>query len=356
MAIEPVKPVVSNMIPKPVVPKLGTDVLKVGTVEPAKPRPTFSAELSYEDSIITPYDVILLWGDTGCGKTPLCGEMILDLWKREQKRTRYYTGDRGGVESIKHITDRKTPKGLPLVELESKTGDPWLWWNHAVKGDTYNKTTKRWESARKDDIGLYIFEGLSSMADDFMNWMKDAAAQGKNIGGDSAFSFNVEGNGEKLIIGSNNRSHYMQAQAQTKVLGWNSQRLPGTVIWTAVTQRSEDDNKQAVVGPATAGKAHVTDWPRWIKYTFHVAIEVPAVGGFATRVLYLDYKRDIGSGNAICTSNARLPVVIGQEKKLVEIAPVDFKVNPASLVKAMQMIKARQTAAVKLVCEEYGLQ
>lgn len=354
------KPVVGSIVPLgsggsgSVATKVALAV-PVTLIQPKKAPPVFSADLSYDDTIITPHDTILIWGDTGSGKTPLCGEMILDMWQREKKRARYYTGDRGGLESIKHITDRKTPAGVPLVEIEAKFGDPWIWWNHAVKGDTYNKQTKRWEKGLKDDIGIWVFEGLSSMADDFMSWMKDAARDGKNIGGEGAFSFEVEGGGEKMKIGSSNRAHYGVAQAQTKIVGWNSQRLPGTLIWTAVTQRSEDENKQQIVGPATAGKANVTDWPRWLKYTFHIAIEVPATGGFAQRVLYLDYKRDIGSGNAICTSNARLPVVLGQEAQLIAAAPVDFKVSPASLVKAMAMIKGRQQAAVKLVQDQYGL-
>src|SRR5258707_864294 len=96
-------------IVKPItMPIVGTNLPRMapaGSRGPAapvakKPPPVFSAELaSAAHPIIPPFDPILLWGDTGAGKPPLCGEYIRETGRGEKKRPRYYTGDRGGVES-----------------------------------------------------------------------------------------------------------------------------------------------------------------------------------------------------------------------------------------------------------------
>lgn len=289
---------------------------------------------------------ILLFGPTGSGKTAQIGELAEYLIKSQKKRTRLYSADRGGWETIKPYTEIEIAPGKPIIEAVSLTGDPFVWINHVVKGEKL--VNGNWAPGIDPDIGLYAFEGMTSMADAEMSWMAEASGRGVNIGGGGSFSFNAGAGKDTLKIGSNNMAHYAVAQQQVFEKSTQSQFLPGIVLWTAGDRRGEDDANGGVVGPQTAGKAQAAEVPRWFKYTFRMAVEV-LPGQPPKHVLYTDRHVELQArGTAQGIANSRIPLA-GTK------VDIPSRIEPASLVYVLQLIEQRQAAAKDDIKARLGL-
>ena len=280
---------------------------------------------------------ILLFGHTGAGKTALIGELAEHYFRQFQQRTRLYTADRGGWITVRPYVE------LGVIDVVPIFGDPWLWIDHAVKGDKL--VDGKWVPGLDPDIGLYAFEGMTSIADAMMTWMSKS---GINIGGGGSFSFTAGDANEKIKIGSNNMAHYSVAQQQVYDRSTLSQALPGTVLWTAGDRRGEDDAIGGVVGPQIAGKAMTGEAPRWFKYTFRVATEV-LPGDNPKHVLYLTDHCEMNAKMAKGISNARVPLAGSSA------VAVDMKIEPASIVRALELLEKRQVAAKDEIRKRLGL-
>jgi energy-coupling factor transporter ATP-binding protein EcfA2 len=297
---------------------------------------------------VSPYPTILLFGSTGSGKTTLIGELAESLVRKGKGRTRYYTADRGGWETIRPYTELELSPGKPIIEVEPLTGNPWMWVDHAVRGEKRN-AQGQWVPGTDPDIALYAFEGLTSIADTLMSWMADASSKGVNIGGGGSFSFTVKEGNEALKVGSNNQAHYSVAQQQAFEKSTQSQSLPGIVLWTAGDRRGDDDATGGVIGPQVTGKALIGEVSRWFKYTFRAAIEVMP-GMPAKHILYTDRHIEMASkGLAQGMANARIPL---DGKGAVNIPD---RVEPASLVGILDLIDQRQVAAKDAIRKRLGL-
>ncbi len=288
---------------------------------------------------------ILLFGPTGSGKTTQIGELAEYIYKTKKLRTRLYCTDRGGWESIRAYVE------LGIIEAIPMFGEPFLWIDHAVKGDKWDG--KQWVPGIDDDIGMYAFEGMTSMCDAEMSWLADAAGKGINVGGGGAFNFTVksepgQGKAEQLKIGSNNMAHYSVCQQQVFEKSTQSQNLPGIVLWTAGDKRGEDDVNGGVVGPQTAGKAQAGEVSRWFKYTWRLAFEVMPSQP-VKHVLYTDRHTELQSrGMAQGISNSRIPMA-GTD------VAIPTRIEPASLVTIMQLLERRQAAAKDEIRKRLGL-
>lgn len=299
------------------------------------------------NSVVSEHPTILLFGPTGSGKTAQIGELAEYYYKTQKKRTRLYSADRGGWETIKaHVK-------LGIIEAIPMFGEVWGWIDHAVKGDKLNAKNE-WVPGTDPDIALYAFEGMTSFADGAMTWMADASGRGVNIGGGGSFNFSVGSATTKDIkkIGSNNQAHYGVAQQQVFDKSTQSQFLPGTVLWTAGDAGGTDDVVGGVIGPQIAGKAKTGEAPRWFKYTFRIAHEIQP-GMTAKHVLYTDRHSELaGTGIAQGIANARVPLSGGADQGGLDIPS---KIEPASLVQVLQMIESRQVAAEIAIRKRLGL-
>jgi hypothetical protein len=289
---------------------------------------------------------ILLFGPTGSGKTAQIGELAEHL-ARQGKRTRLYSADRGGWETIRAHTELELKPGKPIIEVIPMFGEPWMWIDHAVKGDKLD-AKGNWAPGMDPDIGLFAFEGMTSFADATMRWMADASARGLNIGGGGSFNFTVKDAKEQLKIGSNNQAHFGVAQQQVFDKSTQSQNLPGIVLWTAGDSRGEDDAAGGVIGPQIAGKALTPEAPRWFKYTFRLAFEL-LPGMPPKHVLYTDRHIEMASkGLAQGIANARVPLAgMGID--------IPVKIEPASLVQVIDLISQRQVSAKEELKRRLGL-
>lgn len=286
---------------------------------------------------------ILLYGNTGAGKTAQIGELAEYYYRKNKQRTRIYAADKGGWEVIRPHVE------LGIIEIVPLFGDVFVWIDHAIKGDKLSNG--KWIPGVDPTIAMYTFEGMTSMADSLMSWMAQASANGVSIGGGGSFSFTAGGKepgAEKLKVGSSNMAHYSVAQQQVFEKSTQSQNLPGTVLWTAGDRRGEDDANGGVVGPQVAGKALTGEVPRWFKYTFRITTEV-LPNQDAKHVLYTDSHVEMQSkGMAKALSNGRIPLGGGNVK-------VPTRIEPASLVHVLQLLAQRQDAAKDDLKKRLGL-
>lgn len=289
---------------------------------------------------------ILLFGHTGAGKTAQIGELSEYYYQKTHQLPccRLYSADRGGWVTIQPYID------LGIIEAIPMFGDPWVWIDKATNG--FKLDSGNWVPGVDENISLYAYEGMTSMADAAMSWMAGAASRGINIGGGGSFSFVAGGEGDqKLKIGSNNQAHYAVAQQQVYEKSTQSQNLPGTVIWTAGDRRGEDDAIGGVIGPQIAGKALTGEAPRWFKYTWRIGTEV-MMGADPVHVLYTDgHIAEASKGFAKGIANSRVPLSGGG----IGGVEIPSTIKPASLVHIMQLLEQRQDSARDEIRKRLGL-
>lgn len=277
-----------------------------------------------------------MYGETGDGKTALAGELAEYVRSTEGKNARLYTADRGGIDTIRPYID------LGIVEVVSMDAtDPWVFLNCAVRGMTRGADGK-WVAGNNSNIGLFIFESLTSFADALMQSLAQKASAGVNIGGGANVNFTASGDGLNVKVGGNNQAHYGVVQNRIVEEVWESQKLPGWLMWTASLKRDDDQNAAGkVLGPAVVGKALTGEVPRWFQYCFRVAA-IPGIGAAAERhLLYLGDHADTQAGNAKGLGNTRMPLDAPKPEKMV--------IEPASIVKAIQLIDASYQPAVDAI-------
>ena len=285
---------------------------------------------------------VLLYGDSGDGKTALVGEMAEWVKKTTGKNTRLAASDRGGLETIRPYVD------LGIIEVEDLAdADPWMWLNKVARG--YVRQDSKWilDAARNEQIGLWAFEGFTSVGDALMQSLAQKAAAGTNIGGGGNVNFSIQADGETIKVGGNNQAHYGVVQTRIVEECWQSQKLPGWTMWTAATKRDEDPNAAGkVLGPAIVGKALTAEVPRWFVYTFRVAA-VPGQGTVPERhILYLGDHQDMNSGGAKGLGNTRVPL---------DAPKMPASIEPASVVKAIELISASYAPATAAIKARLGM-
>lgn len=297
-----------------------------------------------------------IFGDSGDGKTALIGEFAKWVFKESGgkidpatrkpvggKRTRIYSADSGGWQTVQPLVDLGIIEVVPMLLMPNA----FAWIDKVAKGMVPEKKIVNGKEIitwvqRLDGIGCIAHEGITAYSDCLMHNMADKAAAGVNIGGDGAFNF---ADGDR-IIGSNNRGHYMQAQTTVaRAVATSQWMLPPDlyVIWTAMARRGEDENTSSVLGPQAAGKALTHDLPRWFVYTMRVSAE-PQEDGTVKHRLYLDDHKDKMLKGAKGLGNSRIP--LDAKVKLPSV------IEPASLVKAYELIKQATSSATESLIEE----
>jgi hypothetical protein len=280
---------------------------------------------------------ILLYGRTNAGKTAQIGALAEHVYMTTGKKTRLYTADKGGVNTIQpYIT-------LGIIEpIVINNTDPWIFLNRAAKGMVRDSAGK-WQPGDLSNVGLVAYESFRSFAEELLMWQAEKSAEGVNIGGGSNVSFQVKDGDEILKVGGGNVAHYKVTQDRMTSEIWRSQKLPVPyILWTSSV--SKDDgaiNSGKVLGPDVIGKALTEEVPRWFSYTIRLDV-LPAANGKAERhILYLGTHQDVLAGNATALGNIRQPL---DAPKLQEMA-----IEPADIVKALTEIRKGYDPATEAI-------
>lgn len=218
-----------------------------------------------------------------------------------------------------------------------------MWLNNVTQGKVKDPTTGKW-AVNLDNIGLWAFEGITSMCDEFMQALAKKAGEGTNVGGGSNIAFKVSENGESLNISGNNMSHYNVVQQRIMEEIWRSQKLPGWTAWTAAVKRDEDPNAAGkILGPAASGKALTGELPRNFTYCFRISA-VPGAGANPEKhILFLGDHTEQGCKGL---GNTRVPL---------DAPKLPATIEPASLVKAIQLIQGSYKPAVEAIKKRLGI-
>ena len=242
---------------------------------------------------------VLLFGDTGHGKSTLIAELIEELYVTEGKTTAIFLADRGSLKPYKILQQ------LGAVTIYSPQGNTWLWLHHALRGEV-RQADQTYASVATEGVGMVVHEGLTAYAELLMSAMATMSSNGTNIGGEGAWNVVLREGKDMLKVGTSNMAHYGMAQLQLR---------------------------EGVLGPLVVGEALTGQLPRWMVYTFRCAM---SAGKYH---LHLSPHSDSQLGpRTVVLSNPRLPKA-GAE---VEVPP---SIEPASLVKALRLLGAREHAA-----------
>jgi hypothetical protein len=270
------------------------------------------------------------------GKTTLIAELAEHVKVTLGKKSLVYSIDKGGIGPMVPMID------LGVIDLvEQGDTDPWIFMNKVSTGMVRDEKGK-WVKADLATYGMVAIESMTGFSDAFMNSLAEKSAQGINIGGAANIGFTVSGDGEAVKIGGNNMGHYNVVQNRVLDEVWRSQKLPVEfLVWTASVSRDDDPNSSGkVIGPAIAGKALTGEMLRHFDLTFRLDC-LPSQQGKAERhLLYLGNSVDVAAGNAVSLGNTRVP--LGAK----ELPPF---IEPASLVKALELISGAEAEAKEVV-------
>lgn len=279
---------------------------------------------------------VLMYGRSRAGKTAQLAELAEHVKVTTGKKSLVYSIDRGGIGPM-----------IPMIELgiidlvEQLETDPWIFMNKVSTGHVRDNAGK-WVKASLEAYGMVGCESMTGFSDAFMNDLATKSANGVNIGGAANVGFTVTGDGEAIKIGGNNMGHYNVVQNRILDEVWRSQRLQvDFLVWTASASRDDDPNSSGkVIGPAIAGKAMTAEMLRHFDLTFRLDCIPAGNNKPELHRLYLGNSIDLAAGNAISLGNTRVPMGAKDLPGFIE---------PASIVKALEMIEAAEREAKAIV-------
>ena len=280
-------------------------------------------------------DSILMFGDSGDGKTAQIGQLAEMVYTQTGKKTRVYSGDGGGWRTIQPYVSAGIVEPVDMTQIDR----PWEWLQAIVQGKIHDGT--KWiVDPHLDDIGALAYEGLTGFADMLMADLSDKSAKGINVGGGGAFNFR---DGD-TVVGSNNQAHYGQVQSRLYHAVSQSQRMPVLyVVWTAMARRGQDaDNLATILGPQVCGKALTSEVPRWFVYTFRL-MAVPANPTTKQKEEHRLYFHDHLAMDAAGAKG------LGNDRTPLDATPLPEYIAPASIVKALELAGAAQREAEEKV-------
>ena len=303
-----------------------------------------------------------IYGRSGSGKTPQIGLFAQQLFTSSGGkvnadgtlagglRTRLYTADRGGFDTIRSEIE------MGLIELVDMRGfeKPWVWMAKAIQGrmpkspgDTMWGKKPVLKDANGNVIGAWAFEGLTEWGEALLADMRDQAGKGVNIGGGAqAIIDSKDDEGEDFSYAGNNKAHYLMGQNKMNDMISQSMRLPGYLIWTAIDLRSsEPDSARQVFGPDVGvGKAMTPKIPQKFTYTWRTVNVAKKADEKSQFRLYLVTHQDPIVPALTCLCNARYPVDAPEKMK------VQF-IEPANMAKAYVTVKDAREGAKQAILD-----
>ena len=207
----------------------------------------------------------MVYGRSGSGKTTWWLRLAEEFFVRHGKRTRLYIGD-GGAETVESsgFVDEGIVEMLQFnlrdnpIETSQRVCEGW-WPNTSDLKDPKAPLQPPKYADLDGKFGLFVFEGLSVMADFMMGdkpgGLAEQASRGNKIGMDSPYVV-VDGTTK---FGGNPPTHFGFAQRRILDCIERTRALPGWVYWTAHERKAEDNETgEKEFGPDIAGKALTT--------------------------------------------------------------------------------------------------
>lgn len=284
---------------------------------------------------------LLLYGDSGDGKTAQVGSLAEYVFSTlGRKKTRLYCADPGGWATIEPYVS------LGIIEpIDCTNLPPW----EMLAAITQGKIQQggKWVTSLPPDLGMIAYEGYTGLADLLMQSLAKDAANNKNIGGQAPAVRFSQGDAN---FASNSPAHYGIVQGQLTTCSQESMRLPvDYVVWTATARRAADNDTTAtILGPQIVGKALTSEVPRWFNYTFRLMAIPPdeLTKRPGSHRLYFSDHTDMTLQGAKGLGNDRLPL---------DAEGLPAYIEPASVVKALELIRAGSLSAEGKIRQRLGI-
>jgi hypothetical protein len=153
------------------------------------------------------------------------------------------------------------------------------------------------------EVGLVMYDGLTSMNDWIMEDMADKTARGI-LKGETAMGKIISGD---EVYGGSTRNHYGFAQVRSGAWLRDATNLPNLIvgpIFTALKQRATDDYNVKIYGPEIAGKAKTANVPTWVGNSVCTSTIVNAKGQKEWRLYLTEYKEPDDDTNHLCKTRS----------------------------------------------------
>lgn len=217
-----------------------------------------------------------IYGPTGSRKTTAIKHFAHYIAERTGKSTGLITLDGGGyapcepeVQAGMILPWRVDTATIPLPLLRKASQGYWPADANETDPARINLVPINWK-----EVGGIAVEGLTSISAVAMRYLPD---KGIDVGGEDraklgGFSQPVTVNGQmqQQVFRSNTRGDYgfVQNFLYGLVMNWNS--LPAEyVLFTALENKAEDDDRSPVFGPAIAGKKATSQCGAWFGDLLH---------------------------------------------------------------------------------------
>jgi len=262
-----------------------------------------------------------IYSDTGEGKTSWIEQFALAVNQMSGgKKSRLVTTDGGGSYhltavrmGILDVWVVSQDARLETLELAARG-----YWPKDV-GDPQSPILLT-PLADLHKIGVYAFEGLTSMSGTLMDEVLELSALGRILGGkgEASAAGLMFTSGKTKFAGPGMRE-YGTVQSRTKKLVTISELLPVEhVIWTARALKSIDEGRtDPCYGPMMIGKATTPDIPGWFVHTIHLDSEEISESGKAKRVerrAYLAKHYGVNNPTIPFFANLRVPSVVSHKR------------------------------------------
>lgn len=262
--------------------------------------------------IVTPSNVMMIYGQGGMGKSTLGAQLAAHTWKTTGKKTRVVNMDGGGTanayaglleKGIAEIwsVDQWDEKSLFLTldlatkghwpedptEPNSPLLPPFSKWKEcpSCKGDvgakgfalppkctscgtalaagTFCRTRTTYANGF-DAVGAVVFEGFTSFGEALLRRLRTINPEGGRTIEDKA------ADGGVFKVSAPGQQHYGDSQAYLGQFVANTKSIPvSRVLWTALENRGEEEGK-AVFGPKGPGQALTTTCVPWFTDVIHL--------------------------------------------------------------------------------------
>lgn len=225
----------------------------------------------------------LIVGDTGSGKTKLLADAVEWMYRKNKKQSRIYSSDGGGagdqsddlgvlvklgIVKVCYVREPRE-KGVGWYPLEVVRKIARGWWP-AADGQLKPPTAQDLQ-----EVGLWGWEGMTSMADWLLDTLAIFRAKGINVGDlqSNVKPFPLSGEmadlnrPDALKDAGNSASDYGLVQKTINNMVMACRVLPGKKIWTALEVCGKEDKesdwkgastglqRKLVFGPALGGTA-----------------------------------------------------------------------------------------------------
>lgn len=239
-------------------------------------------------------DTLVLYGDSGLGKTTSASFFARYIYEKTGKKLRLISADGGGWRPLQSYINAGIVEPLSIVDIQRPNATPGLqipyevyvlrklskgWWPEHVTKDGQWLEGKLIETPKPkllSDYGGYIFEGLTSISDLLL-----AKLRGIKLSMAGAISMKIEDE----AVGSNAQDHYGFIQNEmvdflirVKGLPFPSE-YPTILITSHEATAEDDDTRLPIRGPGLAGKKGTPRVPKAVGEMFHLeSFSKPVLG------------------------------------------------------------------------------